>query len=137
MNRIEGMLEDFKKAKVVFLTTFSEKGEERSRSMTNFNEDPYGMMWFPTYRNTRKVEDIKKNPRVLITFPSSKEGVFYEIEGRAEFEDERVVNEKWEWWWLYWHPEQEDYFLFDRRSRHPERVIINVYPLSARIKTQE
>jgi general stress protein 26 len=137
MNRFEGMLEDFKKAKVVFLTTFSEKGEERSRPMTNLNEDPYGMMWFTTYRDTRKVEDIKKNPRVLITFPSSKEGEFYEIEGRAEFADEEAVEEKWEWWYLYWHPEQKDRFWFERRSRHPERVIINVYPISARIKTQE
>ncbi|MFB0543819.1 MAG: pyridoxamine 5'-phosphate oxidase family protein, partial [Candidatus Bathyarchaeia archaeon] len=129
MERIEGMLEDFKQAKIVFLTTFSEEGE-RSRQMTNYNETPYGMMWFPTYRNTRKVEDIKKNPRVLITFPSSKEGEFYEIEGRAELEDERVTAQRWRWWYLYWHPSQRLRFW---RGSTQDKAIINVYPTSARI----
>jgi len=68
MNEVEGMSEAFRQAKVVFLTTFGD-GEGRSRPMTNLNEDPYGVMWFPTYRDTRKVEDIGKNPKVLLTFP--------------------------------------------------------------------
>lgn len=137
MKKIEGMLEDFKDAKVVFMTTFSVEGE-RSRKMTNFNEDPYNMMWFPTYRNTKKIEDIKRNLRVLITFPSSKEGEFYEIEGRAEFENEKVTAQKWRWWYLYWHPSQRHRFWFPRVRYSPDRVIINVYPISARIikKTQ-
>ncbi len=132
MERIEGMDEDFRRARVVYLTTFSD-GEERSRQMTNFNEDPYGMMWFPTYRDTRKVEDIEKNPRVLITFPGSEEGRFYEIEGRAEFEEPEVTARKWRWWYLYWHPEQRDRFWFPATESYPNRVIINVYPESARI----
>jgi len=137
MNRIEGMLEDFKRAKGVFLTTFSD-GEERSRPMTNFNEDPYRAMWFPTYRDTKKVEDIKRNPKVLITFPSSREGEFYEIEGRAEFEDEGVTAEKWRWWYLYWHPSQRNRFWFPGGRHYPDRVIINIHPVSAKIvrKTQ-
>ena len=51
----------------------------------------------PQYRDTRKVEDIKKKQKVPITFPSSGEGEFYEFEGRAEFEDEKVTAEKWRW----------------------------------------
>lgn len=132
MKEIEGMLEDFKQAKIVYLTTFS-NGVERSRQMTNFNENPYKMMWFPTYRDTRKVEDIKKNPRVLLTFPSSREGEFYEIEGRAEFEDEKATAEKWRWWYLYWHPAQRKRFWFQSGRQYPERVIINIYPTSARV----
>jgi len=132
MNEIEGMLEDFKRAKVVFLTTFSD-GDERSRPMTNFNEDPYKVIWFPTYRNTRKVEDIKKNPRVLITFPSSREGEFYEIEGRAEFEDDAVTAEKWRWWYLYWHPSQRRRFWLPAGKLDQDRMIINIHPTSARV----
>ena len=132
MKKIEGMLEDFKQAKVVFLTTFSDGGE-RSRQMTNFNEDPYKVMWFPTYRKTRKVEDIEKNPKVLITFPSSSEGEFYEIEGRAEFEDEKVTAQKWRWWYLYWHPTQSKRFWFPSDRYYPDRLIINVHPISARV----
>ncbi len=131
MNRIDGMLEDFKEARVVYMTTFRD-GKEESRQMTNFNEDPYKVMWFPTYRNTKKVDDIKRNPKTLITFPSSKVGVYYEIEGRAEFEDEATTARKWRWWYLYWKPDQRRRFWFPAGVSDPNRVIINVHPLSAR-----
>ena len=133
MEKIEGILEDFIKAKAVYLTTFSETGNEHNRQMTNFNDDPYKMMWFPSDRNTQKVKDIKGNSRVLITFPSSKKGEYYEIEGQAMFEDDETVQEKWTWWYLYWHPNQKDRFWFPSGGKHPERVIINVHPKSVRI----
>jgi general stress protein 26 len=132
MNEIEGMLEDFKRARVVYMTTFR-NGEERNRPMTNLNEDPYNMMWFPTYRDTRKVKDIEENPRVLLTFPSSREEEYYEIEGRAEFESEEVTAQKWRWWYLYWHPGQRRRFWFPGGAHYPDRVIINVHPKSARV----
>ncbi len=115
------------------MTTFSD-GEEHSRQMTNFNEDPYGVMWFPTYRDTRKVGDIEKNPKVLITFPSSRPGEFYEIEGRAEFEEPEVTARKWRWWYLYWHPEKGSRFgPVGYGSLVDHRLIINVYPKSVRV----
>lgn len=132
MNEIDGMLEDFKQARVVYLTTFRE-GEERSRQMTNLNDDPYKMMWFPTYRDTRKVKDIEENPTVLVIFPSTRENEYYEIEGRAEFESDEVTAQKWRWWYLYWHPRQRRRFWFPGGTHYPDRVIINVYPQSARI----
>ncbi len=132
MEKIEGMDEAFNQARVVFLTTFKD-GEERSRHMTNFNEDPYQTMWFPTYRDTRKVKDIEKNPKVLITFPSSSKGEYYEIEGEAEFEDDAVTAQKWRWWYLYWHPHQRMRFSFRYMDHSPDRVIINVKPESARV----
>jgi general stress protein 26 len=101
--------------------------------MTNFNADPYSTFWFPTDIETRKVKDIKDNPRVLVTFPAEKPGTFYEIEGEASFAPESVVEEKWRWWYLYWHPHQRDRFWFPRGGKHPRRVIINIKPRSARI----
>ena len=91
MNEIAGLREAFKQSRIVFLTTFSDGGEN-SRQMTNLNENPYQTMWFPTYRNTQKIRDIEENPKVLITFPSSRDGEYYEIEGRAEFEDGAEVE---------------------------------------------
>lgn len=90
----------FKNAKLVYLTTYSEKGEKRIRAMTNYNEDPYKMMWFPSFRDTRKVRDIENNPKVVVTFPGVREGEFIEIEGRAELERDDVVQRKWKWWYL-------------------------------------
>ncbi len=132
MEEIEGLSSAFKQARLVFMTTFRD-GEEVSRPMTNFNEDPYKMMWFPTERKSRKVEDIKKNPKVLITFPSEKADEYYEISGKAAFEDAEVTARKWKWWFLYWHPAQRKRFWFPGGGGSPDRMIINVHPESARL----
>ena len=131
MKEIEGMLEDFKRSKVVFMTTYSD-GKEHNRAMTNLNEDPYRTMRFPTYGDTVKVDDLKKNPKVMITFPASRDGEFYEVEGRGMFASEDEVKEKWQWWYLYWHPEQRDRFWFPAGRYYPNRVIIRVDPIDAR-----
>ena len=132
MNKMEGLEEAFKNAKEVFLTTFDRDGKEKTRAMTNFNEDPYSVMWFPTEKDTRKVKDIEGNPRVLLTIPCDTCGFFYEIEGEAEFEDPEVV-EKWKWWYLSWRPTQRRRFWFPPTMDDPKRVIINVHPKSVKI----
>ena len=131
MREIEGLAESFKEARMVYLTTFRD-GEERSRQMTNFNEDPYGVIWFPSDMKSRKIEDIKDDSKVLITFPAQKKGEYYEITGRAELADEGVTAEKWRWWYLYWHPTQKKRFWMPGTGT-PERAIINVHPESVRL----
>jgi len=135
MNEIKGMKEAFEKAKVVFLTTYKD-GNENSRQMTNFNTDPYTVMWFPTSNNTGKVKDIEKNSKVLLTFPSLVNGEFYEIEGKAEFASEKEVASKWKWWYLYWHPHQRNRFWFPSGTYSPDRVIINITPSLAKLVTK-
>ena len=131
MEHIPGLEEAFKKSKVVFMTTFY-GDQENTRQMTNFNDNPYTQFWFPTERDTKKVRDIKSNPKVLITFPSGKRGEFFEIEGEASFADKREIEEKWEWWWLYWHPSQKDRFWFPP-SKDDRRVLINIQPKKTHI----
>ena len=96
--------------------------------MTNFNENLYETIWFPTYRKTRKVEDVKKNNKALIIFPDATQDRFYEIEGRATFASEEEVKEKWRWRYLYWHPTMSSLFWFDHLGTHTERMIINIKP---------
>lgn len=132
MEKLSGLAEAFKRAKVVFFTTFNEKGEEQSRKMTNLNEDPYASMSFPTARDTKKVRQIRASPRVLITFPAEKAGEFYEIEGKAEVETGKEAEERWFWWYLYWRPSQRERFWFPKGGSHPERAMIRVAPTKAR-----
>jgi general stress protein 26 len=133
MEKVPDLQESFKRARVVLLTTFSEEGEPHVRQMTNLNEDPYRMMWFTSYTKSRKMEDVKKNTCVVVAFPAAERGSFYEIEGKAALERPELVEEKWDWWYLYWRPEQEDRFWFPRGVSHPDWSIINVYPDSARL----
>ncbi len=132
MKKIPGIEEAFQKAKVVFLTTYN-GDKENTRQMTNFNENLDGTIWFPTEKDTKKVRDIKKNNKVLITFPATKRGEYFEVKGEASFAPDEEVLEKWEWWWLYWHPSQKDRFWFPR-ERDERRVIINIKPLEAGLK---
>ena len=131
MEKIPGLDDAFKKAKVVFMTTY-DGDKENTRQMTNYNDSLGDPIWFPTERDTKKVRDIEKNNKVLLTFPASKKGEFYEVSGEASFASDREVLEKWEWWWLYWHPAQRDRFWFPR-ERDERRVIINIKPTEARL----
>ncbi len=42
---------------------------ERSWPMTDLNDDPYGMMYFPTYRDPRKAEGVERDTNTLIVIP--------------------------------------------------------------------
>jgi len=136
MREIPGMKDSFREASVVYLVSFGVKNEKHSRPMTNFNKDPYSKIWFPTYKDTQKVNDIKKNEKVLIILPDSNKDQFYQIEGKAEFEDPEVTREKWRWWYLYWHPEMRDRFWFNPQVGEENRMIINVHPVKASILTK-
>lgn len=127
------MKEDFKNAKVVYVTTYGEHGKMYSRPMTNYNEDPYAPIWFATFKQTKKVEHVMKNPKIKVTFPSSKEGDLYEITGTANLAPEEEVCQKWKWWMLFWRPEYKTYTWFTEGSHLNERTIINVCPVEARI----
>ena len=136
LEKIDGMKERFKEARLVYLTTFDEVESKRHRPMTNYNEDPYKLLWFPTFKRTRKVEHIQRNPKVLVTFASEKAGEFYEIEGEAELASEDVVEEKWTWWLLSWLPDEEFNYRIMSDGPLRNRAIINVNPISARIVVQ-
>jgi general stress protein 26 len=135
MEKTQGLVHDFQAAKMVNLITYAEDGSKRSRPMTNFNEDPYSRMWFPTYSDTKKVEDIKRDHNVFISFPSSKEGKFWEIKGVAGFEPDEVVSAKWRWWYLYWHPEADKrgWGQIGSGSQVDHRKIIAVEPQSVKL----
>ena len=130
---IVGLTEAFRKSKILFMVTFAKGGEEHSRAMTNLNENPYEVMWFPTATKTRRVEDISGNKRVLLLFPTEEPEMYYELEGEGYLAGEEEVTEKWVWWWLYWHPHQAERYWEPRGSDHPERTIIKVRPISARL----
>ncbi len=135
MEKTEGLVHDIRAAKMVNLITYAEDGKTRSRPMTNFNEDPYVRMWFATYKKTKKVKDIELNPRAAISFPSSKEGKFWEITGWAGFEGDEGVSGKWKWWYLYWHPDAEaqGWGLKGSASYVDHRAIINFEPISVKL----
>ena len=132
MENIEGLKASLAKAKVVTLTTYGVDGEKHERPMVNINKNPYESMDFTTYKNTRKVEDIRHNSEVSIKFPGREEGEYFEVFGRAEFESDAVVQEKWEFWYSEMHSWAKSFFWFPRFIHHSNWAIIRVVPFSAR-----
>ena len=130
----EGMLEAFMRSKQVFLTTTSKDGEKSTRPMTNYNESPYEPMWYPSFKGTRKIQDISENPDVIITFPAEEENKWFIVHGKARLAPWEEVRESWKWWYLEWVPE-EDRNKYELRYDNPftDRSIIWVDPISTDI----
>lgn len=128
MQRDKDFEEDFKKAKMVYLVTYDEKGEENTRPMTNYSENPYAEIWFPTEKDTQKIKDIKNDPRVKVLVPSRNRVFYHQIEGEAELENSEVVAERWEWWYLSWRPTQRKWFWFPPGLDEDNRAIIKIKP---------
>ncbi len=135
MEKIEGLAESFRADKIVFLTTYGEDGEH-TRPMTNYNEDPYSTMWFPTDADTRKVRDIEANPNVSVSFPANERGAFYVVDGEAYLAEPEEVRERWVWWWLFWHPHlEETYYRPQSEDYYKSKALVIVKPLRARLVT--
>ncbi|MGD0805698.1 MAG: pyridoxamine 5'-phosphate oxidase family protein [Candidatus Bathyarchaeia archaeon] len=132
MEHLEGLEECFANAKTIIFTTFGIDGEKHERPMVNTNNSPYEVMNFNTYKNTRKVEDIKYISDVLIKFPGRIDGEYFEISGRADFEPDAFVQEKWEFWYSEMHPWAKAFFWFPRFIHHSNWAIIKVVPLSVK-----
>ena len=132
METLEGMLEAFKGARQVMLTTTGPGGEARTRVMTNYNESPYEPMWFPSFSETRKVEDVKRSPAVVVSFPAEEEGKWYRVRGEARLAPWEEVRRMWRWWLLEWLPEEERRpLMYD--NPFTDRSIIWVDPVGAEV----
>jgi general stress protein 26 len=132
MEKIEGMIEVFQRSKQVFLTTTNKNGEIKTRPMTNYNDSPYEDMWFPSFKDTRKVKDIESNSKVTISFPSDEENKWYKVEGTARLAPWEEVKKMWRWWLLEWVPE-EDRRPVSYDDPFLDRAIIKVNPEKAYI----
>lgn len=138
MNNIQGMAQAFKESKQVFLTTRNSEGESKTRPMTNYNESPYESMWFPSFMDTQKIRDIKENPEVVISFPSTVRDKWYRVKGKARLAPWEEVRDNWKWWYLEWVP-KEDRGKYMLRYDHSftDRTIIWVDPTDAELANKK
>ena len=84
------------------LLTHSENGEIAGRPMSNNAEVEYqGDSFYFSDENTRTVDDIKRDPKVALSFQANtsllgKPGLMVAVEGRAELiRDKAVFAEHW------------------------------------------
>lgn len=81
---------------IAMLTTHTEDGELASRPMSNNRDVEYdGTSYYFTEDNSRMIDDIEQNPKVLLSF-QSKDGFFIAAQSEASIiRDKEELKEHW------------------------------------------
>jgi len=100
-------------AGICTLITLDENGEARARAMDPFLPENDFTIWFGTNANSRKVKQIKNDPRVTLYYLDSDGSGYVTIQGIAELIDDSQAKEKWwkEEWAAFYPNKERDYLL--------------------------
>jgi len=100
-------------AGICALTSLDQDGLPRVRPMDAFLPESDLTVWFGTNAHSRKVTQIKEDPRVCLYYFDKKTGSYVLIQGRAELvDDPREKEARWKKEWEAFYPDkQNDYLL--------------------------
>jgi general stress protein 26 len=95
------------------LITIDQQGRPRVRAMDPFPPEEDFSVWFGTKLGTRKVEQIKNDPRVTLYYLADNQAGYVMIHGEAKLvydqdEKDRRWKEEWE---AFYKNKTEDYLL--------------------------
>ncbi len=95
------------------LITLDEEGRPRARAMDPFLPEKDLTVWFGTNSKSRKVDQIKKDPRVTLYYLDADASGYVMIHGKAVLVDDPEEKEKhWKDKWEAFYPNKsEDYLL--------------------------
>ena len=106
-----------KSAQNCFLITVGDDGQAQARLMAPFDPEPSMTVWLATNRSTRKVGQIRKNPRVTLAYHDAAGVGYVTLLGRARLVQsiaERKLHWKDEWRAFYPRgPDDPDYLLIE------------------------
>jgi general stress protein 26 len=100
------------KIRFCVLITLDESGHPRSRAMDPFLPDEKMVIWMGTFRGTRKVQEIKKDPRVTLYYAHPEGAGYVSVYGTAKLVDDPELKKKW--WkkeWEQFYPDKDKDFL--------------------------
>ena len=101
------------------VATLDEEGGPRVRPMEPFPPDTDMTIWLGTTRYSRKVEDIKRNPTVALSYLAPGGTGYVSVYGTAELVDEQAAKEKW------WKPEWSGFYA----NKDDMYLVIKVTPV--------
>jgi general stress protein 26 len=95
------------------LITLDDEGRPRVRAMDSFLPESDFTVWFGTNPKSRKVEQIKKDPRVTLYYLESNNSGYVMIHGKAQIvNDPKEKEKRWKDEWEAFYPNKsEDYIL--------------------------
>lgn len=103
---IKKLHELIKDIKVAMLTTVEEDGTLRSRPMVTQQFEFDGNLWFYTSANAPKVDEIKQDQHVNVSYAEPNNQKYVSVSGRTELVRDRAkLEELWNPIYKAWFPE--------------------------------
>jgi general stress protein 26 len=94
------------------LITLDEQGRARVRAMENISPENNLTVWFVTNPKSRKVNQIKNDPRVTLYYLDSDASGYVMIHGSAELVNSQAKKEKlWRDEWDSYYPDKKSALL--------------------------
>lgn len=93
----EGLIQIYDKIKGIKFAMFTSMGEDgllRSRPMSTTEAQNDGLLWFFTYDETEKTDEISKQPEVNLAYADISNNTYVSISGRARIIHDRNKMEK-------------------------------------------
>jgi len=94
------------------LITLDKEGRPRVRAMDPFIPENDLTVWFGTNANSRKIDQIKKDPRVTLYYLDSDSSGYVMIHGIAQIiNDIKEKENRWKDKWKDFYPNKKNYLL--------------------------
>ncbi len=98
-----------KDIQIAMMTTQEPDGDFHTRPMRTHQIDEEGAMWFFSYEDSNKVNELRQNPRVGLGFADTGSETYVSTSGMAEVVNDRAkINELWEDGLKAWFPNGKD-----------------------------
>jgi len=95
--------------RIATLTTVSENGRLRSRPMATQKAEFQGTLWFLTYDDSPKTNEIEREQQVNVSYSDPADQCYVSISGRARVtRDRQRIRELWSPIHKAWFPNGED-----------------------------
>jgi general stress protein 26 len=105
----EKLWELIKDIHIAMLTTADSTGALYSRPMATQQTQFTGDLWFLTGQHSEKVEEIRADAHVNLTYTDAKNSRFVSLSGRADISKDRAkIDELWNTMYKAWFPNGKD-----------------------------
>lgn len=99
-------------ARYCALITVDAKGRTHARTMDPFQPDENMMIWLGTNSRSRKVQEIRRNSRVVLYYFDREGPAYVTISGTARLvNDPREKARRWKDEWKAFYPDREKGYL--------------------------
>jgi general stress protein 26 len=108
-NGVQLLNEKIKGIRIAMLTTTEQDGTLHSRPMATQEMDSDGVLWFFTYADAPKVEDVEQQSHVNVSYSNPDDNLFVSVAGTAQLvRDRQKIKELWNPFVKAWFPNGQD-----------------------------